>query len=95
MNRFSRDKNLLTAINVNFTNIRSLSTNVAGPTYKKNARILELMCVINIVIDTRTNLEGVNKLFNCNKLKWGLGQFQHQRTYAPAKGILLIYDKSK
>ena len=49
---------------------------------------------INILIDTRTNLDGVNKMFNCSKLNWKLGQFWRIGTYNQAKGILLNYDKN-
>ena len=70
MNPFSRAKKTLTAIFVSFTNIRSLSTTVAGATYKKITRLLHLKSEVNVLIDTRTNLDGVNKLFNSNKLKW-------------------------
>ena len=84
MNPFTRANNSLTAISVNFTNIRSLSTTVAGATYKKFTRVLDLKCEVNVLLDTRTNLDGVNKLFNSNKLKW------HQGSYTPNKGIVLI-----
>ena len=67
---------------------------MAGATYKKITRVLDLKSEVNVLIDTRTNLEGVKKLFNCNKLKWRLGHFRHQGTYTPAKGMVLIYDKN-
>ena len=93
MNPFSRAKNTLTAISVNFTNVRSLSTTVAGATHKKITRVLDLKCEVNVLIDTRTNLEGVNKVFNSSKLKWRLGHFKHQGSYTQNKGIVIIYDK--
>ena len=93
MNPFSCAKNTLTAISVNFTNIRSLSTTVTGATHKKITRVLDLKCEVNVLIDTRTNLEGVNKLFNSSKLKWRLGHFKHQGSYTQNKGIVIIYDK--
>ena len=87
--------NSLTAITVNNTNIRSLNNTVEGATYKNLTRILDLKSEVNILIDTRTNLDGVNKIFNCNKLKWRLGHFRHQGTYTPAKVIVMIYDKNR
>ena len=60
MNPFSQAKNTLTAITVSFTNIRSLSTTVAGVTYNKITRVFDLKSEVNVLIDTRTNLEGVN-----------------------------------
>ena len=88
MNPFTRANNSLTAISVNFTNIRSLSTTVAGATHKKITRVLDLKCEVNVLIDTRNNLDGVNKLFNSIKLKWRLGHFKHQGSYTPNKGIV-------
>ena len=95
MNPFLSANSTLTAITVNITNIRSLSTTVAGATYKKLTGILDLKNEVNILIDTRTNLDGVNKVFNGNKLKWRLGHFRHQGSYTPAKGIVMIYDKNR
>ena len=69
MNPFSLAKGTITSIDVNITNIRSLSTTVAGATHKKITRLLELKCAINVLIDTRTNIEGVNNIFQNNKLK--------------------------
>ena len=69
MNPFMLAKKTIFSICVNFTNIRSLSTTVAGATNKKISHLLELRCEVNIVIDTRANLDDVNKLFDNNKLK--------------------------
>ena len=52
MNPFSRANNTLTAISVSVTNIRSLSTTVAGATYKKITRMLDLKSEVNVLIDT-------------------------------------------
>ena len=68
---------------------------MAGATDRKVTRVLDLKCEVNVLIDTRTNLDGVNKLFNSNKLKWRLGHFKHQGSYTPNKGIVLIYDKHR
>ena len=68
---------------------------MAGATHKKITSGLDLKCEVNVLIDTRTNLDGVNKLFNSNKLEWRLGHFKHQGSYTPNKGIVLIYDKHR
>ena len=72
MNPFVCSNRTLTAISVNITNIRSLSTTVAGATHKKITRLLDMKSEVNIIIDSRTSLDGVNKLFNCQSLKWCL-----------------------
>ena len=77
MNPFTRSKQTITSVNINFTNIRSLSTTVSGATNRKITRLLELKCAVNIIIDTKTTIEDVNKLFQSNKLKWKLGHFKH------------------
>ena len=69
MNPFTRSKQTITFVNINFTNIRSLSTTVSSATNKNITRLLELKCAVNILIDTRTTSEDVNKLFLSNKLK--------------------------
>ena len=63
MNPFSQSKRAITSIHINFTNIRSLSTTVTGARNKKITMVLDLKCAVSIVIDTRTSLEDVNKVF--------------------------------
>ena len=58
------------------------------------SRILELKFAVIILMDTRTVLEDVNKIFQNRKLKWKLNNLRHQGTYTPTKGIIVIYDKN-
>ena len=95
MNPFTNSGRTQTAVSVNVTNIRSLSTTVAGASFKKLTRILDLKCEVNIIIDTRTSLQGVNKLFNSHNLKWRLGNFRHKGSYSLVKGIVMVYDRTR
>ena len=63
-------------------------------TNKKISWKLELKCAVNILIDTRTVLNDVNKVFQNRKLKWKLSNLRHQGTYTPTKMIIVIYDKN-
>ena len=81
MNPFSR-KCTITSPHCSVTNIRSLATLVAGATRAKITRIVDLNCDLNILIDTRTSVEDVEKIFLNHKLKWKLSQFKHIKTYA-------------
>ena len=95
MNPFVSTNRTLTAISVNVINMRSLSTTVAGATYKKITRLLDMKSEVNIIIDSRTSLNGVNNLFNSQSLKWHLSHFKHKGSYTPAKGIVMIYDRTR
>ena len=72
-------------------NIWSLST---AATRKKLTRILDLTCTINILTDTCTSIEDVDKTFLNRKLVWKLGNFKHLGTYTKMKGIINIYNNS-
>ena len=95
MNPFTYSGKTQTAVSVNVINIRSLSTTVAGASFKKLTRILDLKCEINIIIDSRTSLQGVNGLFNSHNLKWRLGNFRHKGSYSNVKGIVMVYDRTR
>ena len=71
MNPFRLRNKTITSLDINVTNIWSLSTTVTGATRKKITRILDLKCAINILIDTRTSIEDVEKIFLNHKLKKG------------------------
>ena len=73
------------------TNIRSLATSVAGATSAKITRIIDLNCDLNILIDTRTSIEDVEKIFLNHKLKWKSCNYKHIGTYTKNKGIIVIY----
>ena len=90
MNPLVSSGRTLTAISVNVTNIRSLSTTVAGATHKKITRLLDLKSEVNIIIDSRTSLNGVNNFFNSHNLKWRLSHFKNKCSYTPAKGVVMI-----
>ena len=68
---------------------------MAGATFKKFTRILDLKCEVNIIIDSRTSLQGVNSLFNSQNLKWRLGNFRHKGSYTLVKGIVMVYDRTR
>ena len=95
MNPFTNSGRSQTAVSVNVINIRSLSTTVAGASFKKLTRILDLKCEVNIIIDSRTSLQGVNSLFNSHNLKWRLGNFRHKGSYPHVKGIVMVYDRTR
>ena len=94
MNPFKITNRSITAIGINVTNIRSLSTTVPGATNRKITRFLDLKCAINILIDTRMAPEEVDKIFLVPKLKWKLSNYNHLGTYSKHKGIIIIYNKT-
>ena len=47
------------------------------------------------MIDSQTGLTGVNSLFNSQNLKWRLSHFKHKGSYTPAKGIVMIYARTR
>ena len=63
MNPFSRRNKTITSLDINVTNIWSQTTTVTAATRKKLTRIIDLKCAINILIDTRTLIEDVEKIF--------------------------------
>ena len=93
MNPFSK-KGTLSSLKCSCTNIRSLSTTVPGATRSKITRILDLNCDLNILIDTRTSIEDVEKIFLNHKMKWKLAQFKHIGTYTKQKGIIIFFKPS-
>ena len=94
MNPFKRMNKTITAIDINVTNIRSLSITVPGATNKKITRILDLKCAINIVIDPRIALEEANRIYLVPKVKLKLSNYKHVGTYTKKKGIIIIYNKT-
>ena len=68
-----------------------MASSVASATRAKMTRIVNLGCDLNIIIDTHTSVEDVEKIFLNHKLKWKLSQFKHIRTYAKNKGIIVFY----
>ena len=93
MNPFKRMNKTITAIDINVTNIRSLSTTVPGATNEKISRILDQKFTINILIGTRTALEEVNRIFLGPKLKWKSSNYKHLGTYSKNKEIVIFYNK--
>ena len=89
-----RRKKTITSLDINVTHIWSLSTIVTGATRKKLTRIIDLKCAVNILINTCTSIEDVDKIFQSHKLKWKLGLFKHIGTYTENKGFIVIYNNN-
>ena len=49
---------------------------------------------VDLLINTHTSIEDVDKIFQSHKLKWKLGHFKHIGTYTKNKGFIVIYNNN-